>query len=550
MTEITRVHLENEMDLILCHKQTMKLAELCGFGLSTQTNLATAVSELARSALECQAHGELRLLISEMSRQERSMVIQVRTTGADGFTKDCNGFRYARRLMPGIRMSQLKGVTVAEMNCVVGTAMRIDAEIIDRWRRYMNTDPEVSPYEEIKRKNRQLQELANRVSESEQQYRDLTDSLPLIICAVDANGILLFGNRWLKDYSGLSIGQLNDARSEGFIHPDDYPELLENMAKLSSGEFHRDREYRLRNGTTSLYRWHMGSITPVSNDDGEVKYWSIFLADIHAQKEMEVMLKDNRELRETKLLLEEKVEALDITNKQLEQFAYVASHDLQEPLRKIMHFSNYLETRYAKTLPEDAMNVLKRMNIATGRMKALVSDVLSYATIPNQNPDWELVDMNGVVQNVLEELELDIAERDAQVTIGDLPVVEGISGQLRQLMYNLLSNSLKYSAPERKTQIRISGELSGESLTLKVEDNGIGFENQYLPKMFTIFQRLHGREKYSGTGIGLAICKKIVELHNGTITAQGEPGNGATFVISLPLSQSAAIGDQQVQQEY
>lgn len=551
MTEITRVHLENEMDLILSHKQTMKLGELCGFSLPAQTTLATAVSELARAILECKLEGDLILLVADKTPQEKSLVVQVKTLDESGFDDQSDGFRYARRLIPSVRLKkEANGIINAEMWCRISRDVRIDEESTDRWRRYLNSAPEVSPYEEIKRKNRQLQELAAKIAESEQQYRDLTDSLPLIICTVDKDGNLLFGNKWLQHYSGLSIEQLNSNKGEDFFHPEDYSGVLENISRFSSGTFQRDREYRLREGRTGLYRWHMGSISPVCNDKGVTLYWSLFLADIHAQKEMEMMLKDNQELREMKLLLEEKIEALDITNKQLEQFAYVASHDLQEPLRKIMHFSDYLRSHYAVALPDEAQDILQRINSATGRMKTLITDVLSYSTIPNKNLEWQQVSMNIILKEALQELEVSIAEKDAHIVSSTLPAIEGVAVQLKQLIVNLLNNALKYSDSSRPVMIKVAGQVEQGSLILKIEDNGIGFENQYVPKMFAIFQRLHGRDKYTGTGIGLAICKKIVDLHNGTISAEGVPGLGATFTVRLPLSQTMVESSKEAVAEH
>ncbi len=535
MTEITRVQLENEMDLILAHKQAMKLAELCGLSLPAQTTLATAVSELGRIPLEGNSRAAVVLHVSDKGELPKLIIVQVRFDQADGLNEASDGFRHARKLVRNTRIVRERGEAIAELYFGIPSTTRIDAEATDRWRRYMNTDPAVSPYEEIKRKNRQLQELANKLRDSEQQYKELTDSLPLVIFTVDAEGNALFINRWLTEYCGQTLEEINGTKWTSVFDSEHYPEVAENFSRLASGGFKKDMEYRLRNAGSGEYRWHMGTITPVKGDDGAVAYWSVFMADIHAQKEVEAMLKDNRDLREMKALLEEKVSALDVSNKQLEQFAYVASHDLQEPLRKIVHFSDYLNKRFAVEMPDEAQDVLRRIGSATHRMRALINDVLAYSVLPKVNTQWETVSLAFVLREVLAENELRIAELGAVVHAEKLPAIRGNAAQLRQLVGNIISNSLKYSDPSRPLEIRITCEVHDGILMLRFEDNGIGFESQYVPKIFELFQRLHGRDKYSGTGIGLAICKKIAELHHGTITAEGELGKGCIIHVALPV---------------
>jgi PAS domain S-box-containing protein len=537
MTEITRVHLENEMDLILAHKQAMKLGELCALSLPAQTTLATAISELGRAGLETAGRAVVMFYTSDKSELPKVITARLRVDKDSGFGEHCEGYSYARKLVRNIQLNVAGNELHTDIQYGIPATTRIDAEIIDRWRRYMNTDPEVSPYEEIKRKNRQLQELANKLGDSEQQYRDLTDSLPLIIYTMDASGNLLFGNKWLGDYSGQSLLQLNDSQWRDTLAPEDHAAALENIGKLSNGEYLKDIEYRLKHAVSGVYRWHHGTITPVLDEAGMPRYWSVFLADIHAQKEVEAMLKDNRELRETKALLEEKIDALDTSNKQLEQFAYVASHDLQEPLRKIIHFADFLGRQYGPALPPEAHDVLGRMAGATERMKSLINDVLAYSVIPNKNLSWEQVNMKAIVGQVLQEFEMASAERKAIVDMNTLPPIQGDAVQLKQLVSNIVGNALKYAAEDRPLRLKVHGVVVNDMLSLRFEDNGIGLENQYVPKIFDLFQRLHGRDKYSGTGIGLAICKKIVELHNGSISAEGVLGEGATFTVSLPLHQ-------------
>jgi PAS domain S-box-containing protein len=536
MTEITRVQLENEMDLILGHKQSMKLAELCGFGLPAQTNLATAVSELSRAALECGCEAKLLLHVSSPGAFPKALTVQIHLDLNCTLSAAHDGFRYAQRLISNVSLRKADESFLAQLSINMPQTTRIDDAITDRWRRFMNTDPDVSPYEEIKRKNRQLQDLASKLSESEEKYRELTNSLPIIICTLDASGNLLYGNQWLNDYSGSTLDAINDSRWVDLLEPSEYELVVSNNRRLSTGDYQRELEYRLRD-KNGAYRWHMGRITPIVDGAGEPKFWSLFLADIHAQKEVKAVLKDNDELRQTKALLEQKVQALDISNKQLEQFAYIASHDLQEPLRKIIYFSDFLLSQHADALNQDGRDILGRMGAATSRMKMLISDVLAYSRLPDENRHWERVSLNLVAKEAAQNLEFQVAEKTANVHFDELPEIDGIHVQLRQLFENLIGNSLKYSDTGRSPEIRISVTAAEDMITMRFEDNGIGFENEYVPKMFGMFQRLHGRDKYSGTGIGLSLCQKIVELHGGRIHAEGVLNEGAIFTVMLPAVQ-------------
>lgn len=544
MTEITRVQLENEMDLILAHKQSMKLGELCGFGLPAQTNLATAVSELSRTAMECGCEARVVLQVSERGEHPKALQIQIQLGAGCTLSASHDGFRYAQRLIRDISLRKTEEGFVVELRVPLPQTTRIDDALTDRWRRFMNTDPDVSPYEEIKRKNRQLQDLASRLTESEEKYRELTNSLPVVICTLDAGGTLLYGNQWLNEYSGSSPEQINESRWVNILEPSEYDEVLKNQSQLRNGEYRSEFEYRLRD-RNGEFRWHTGRITPVMDSAGEPKFWSLFLADIQAQKEVEAMLKDNDELRQTQALLEQKVAALDISNKQLEQFAYIASHDLQEPLRKIIYFSDYLLNQDVGKLNDPGRDIIARMGAATSRMKMLISDVLAYSMLPDENRHWENVSLAQIAREVTQNLEFQITEKDAELIVGELPAIVGIHVQLRQLFENLIGNSLKYADENRRPRIRISASGDDDTIVLRFEDNGIGFENEYIPKMFGMFQRLHGREKYSGTGIGLSLCRRIAELHGGGISASGVPGEGAVFTVNLPRSQKLVEFAQQ-----
>jgi signal transduction histidine kinase len=248
--------------------------------------------------------------------------------------------------------------------------------------------------------------------------------------------------------------------------------------------------------------------------------------------------------------LQELVGQLEHSNQQLEQFASVASHDMQEPLRKIQSFGSILLSDYREALPERGQDFLRRMQQAAARMQQLVKDLLTYSRLSTQQFPVDYVDLNHVLTEALTDLELTIEEKAAQVQLSLLPTIQGNAFQLRQLFFNLVGNALKFHQPDLAPVVNISSvELAAHqapsSLSSKypdlpvtlitVADKGIGFEEHYKDRIFKPFQRLHGHSQYAGTGIGLAICRQVVEGHGGTLEVQSKPGEGTTFFIYLPL---------------
>ena len=229
-------------------------------------------------------------------------------------------------------------------------------------------------------------------------------------------------------------------------------------------------------------------------------------------------------------------QALSESNRDLEEFAYVASHDLQEPLRKIQAFGGRLKARLDDTEDDRALDYLDRMQSASERMQVLISDLLSFSRITTTGRELAPVPLEEVVDSVLQLLEVAVSDAGATVHVGSLPTIDGDRPQLQQLLQNLLGNALKFRADGRDLEIWVEAVLIGSRWLVSVRDTGIGFEQEYAEKIFTVFQRLHGRSSYEGTGVGLAICRRIVERHGGTIRAQGEEGEGATFLIDLPRS--------------
>ena len=244
--------------------------------------------------------------------------------------------------------------------------------------------------------------------------------------------------------------------------------------------------------------------------------------------------------RESERQLSKTAADLKTSNRALQDFAYVASHDLQEPLRKIRAFGDRLQVKYAPELGDRGRDYLRRMQNAAERMQGLIKDLLTYSRITTKVQPFVATDLNIVVKEVLSDLETAIEQNKGQVRLSQLPTIEADPLQMRQLFQNLIGNALKFHQPEQAPLITISQQTLPDSesmVELRIEDNGIGFDEKYLDRIFTPFQRLHGRLEYEGTGMGLAICRKIIERHGGRLTAESFVGQGATFIIFLPRIQ-------------
>jgi len=236
--------------------------------------------------------------------------------------------------------------------------------------------------------------------------------------------------------------------------------------------------------------------------------------------------------------LAEKNVRLENSNRDLEHFAYVASHDLQEPLRKIQAFSDRLAKQYASKLDDQGRDYLQRMNGAAARMQRLIEALLSLSRVSTKRNEAELIDLAPLVHDVLGDLEVRIQSTGGKVTVGELPRIEGDPVQIRQLFQNLIGNALKFHRPGEAPSVEVYAlRRSPGQAEIYVVDNGIGFDGKDAARVFLPFHRLHGRTEYEGTGIGLTICQKIVERHGGTIHAESAPGKGSRFVVALPTQE-------------
>lgn len=241
---------------------------------------------------------------------------------------------------------------------------------------------------------------------------------------------------------------------------------------------------------------------------------------------------------------------LKATNEELERFAFVASHDLQEPLRKIMLFGGMLAEKHGDTLDPNGREFLEKVIKASERMQTLINNLLVFSRLNNNEADgFETTDLNELLKDVLSDLELFIEQKGALINVTPLPTLKVIPGEIRQLFQNIIINSLKFSQKDIVPEINISYEKSTREIEgigyasfhdIRIRDNGIGFDQQYADQIFVIFKRLHAYSEYEGTGIGLATCKKIIEKHKGAIAAFSQPGKGAMFTVSFPVHEEGA----------
>lgn len=326
-----------------------------------------------------------------------------------------------------------------------------------------------------------------------------------------------------------------------WVHPDDLEGLKKsNEAFLSTGVQQDDYQHRIitQSGEEKILVSKAKVI--VHAEDGKTPV--LAMGSTYDATYLKTIQKE----------LEKQVLKLDLSNRDLEQFAYVASHDLQEPLRKIVAFGERLKSTLGDDMGDKPTLYLDRMLNAAGRMRELINNLLSLSRLTSDQP-FETIDLNAFVLDIQANIEIGVEETDAIISIDDLPTITGIPAQLSQLFNNLLSNSLKFRKENEAPKISIqTAELTSDETEkygiskndfhkILVRDNGIGFANEYAEQIFTVFKRLHGRTEYAGTGIGLAICRKVTDNHQGFIYANSEADKGTTFTILLPKNQTELL---------
>lgn len=368
---------------------------------------------------------------------------------------------------------------------------------------------------------------------AERYYRMIDEVQDYAIIFINPDGVIEHWNKGAQRIKGYSEQEAIGKNFRMFYTPEDQqrklPEELLNTALTEGKAVHEG--YRVRKDGSRF--WGSILITAVHDNSGNVIGFS----------------KVTRDLTELKAAYDDikmKNQQLEKMNHELSAFAYVSSHDLQEPLRKIKYFSERIREEDYKVLSEKSRDYFARIMKSADRLRALIDDLLAYSRINNIHSTSEPTDLNAVIRAVLEELSVRIEETGAMIEVQQLPVIEVIPFQMHQLFLNLISNSLKFLRPQTSPRIIIScdhvnagdnGEQAGKPYyRISVEDNGVGFSNEYADRIFEVFQRLHDRSQYDGTGVGLSICRKIAENHGGFIQAEGRPGSGATFSVCLPVT--------------
>lgn len=385
-------------------------------------------------------------------------------------------------------------------------------------------------------KTRALKEAEKALTATVNELHSTLESIPQLAFTANAAGAIEFVNHQWLDY----------AQSEHDFpksHPDDQP-LAEFWLQAITAGKPIEKEVRIGKKAHEPYRYHLLRATPITVN-GRLTKWVGTLTDIHEQRSLNEILE--KKVAERTRELTRMNHELELSNHDLQQFASVASHDLKEPLRKIQVFANLIRDR--EQLNEYTERNLGKILQSSERMSNLITDLLSFARL-SATEIFQQADINQIIKGILTDLELVIEEKHANIHVAPIPALEAVPGLMRQLFQNIIGNALKFSRPGTTPQIDITAlrcnELSadcapvedGRYCRITVADNGIGFDEKYTEKIFTLFQRLNPREQYEGTGIGLAIAKKITDKHNGAIVARSQPGQGASFIIILPVRQA------------
>ncbi|HKR64077.1 MAG TPA: ATP-binding protein [Thermoanaerobaculia bacterium] len=351
--------------------------------------------------------------------------------------------------------------------------------------------------------------------------REILETMADALFVLDADGRIRVINGAVTSLLGYTDSDLLGRSIDALEPITGDATISRTLAELARRGAIRDQErvFRDRDGETV----HVSvSISAVSEED--------------VQRGAVVIARDIRERKRAEAELRSAMKRLELSNRELEDFAYVASHDLQEPLRKIQAFGDLLESKHAAALAPQARDYIDRMRSAAKRMQVLINDLLTFSRVTTKAQPFVPVDLEQIARDVTKDLETRIHDTGGHIEIGALPTIDADPLQMRQLLQNLAGNALKFHRPDVPPLVRMDGHVENGTCTLSVADNGIGFDEKYAERIFTMFERLHGRGTYEGTGIGLAICRRIAERHGGNVVARSTPGEGSTFIVTLPVS--------------
>jgi PAS domain S-box-containing protein len=374
--------------------------------------------------------------------------------------------------------------------------------------------------------------MEEELRESEGRFRELIEGLPQLFWTCRVDGPCDYLSKQWVDYTGVPEEEQLGYRWLEQLHPDDKDKTVaEWMEKVKTGSSF-DIEFRIRRND-GIYHWFKTRAVPMRDSLGNIKKWFGSNTDFDKIKTAEEQLRNfNKELEQKVKELDRVNSDLNRSNQELEQFAYVASHDLQEPLRMVSSYTQLLERRYKDQLDQDAKDFIFFAVDGANRMQRLINDLLDYSRVTTRGKSFIKLDLSTVLGHSIANLQKKIQETGAMIVNDDLPFVYGDEVQLVRVFQNLLDNAMKFRGAE-PPRINITAKTVDEKIQISVSDNGIGIDKIYTDRVFTIFQRLHNKIEYPGTGIGLAICKRTIERHGGKIWFESVPGNGTTFCFTL-----------------
>jgi PAS domain S-box-containing protein len=390
----------------------------------------------------------------------------------------------------------------------------------------------------------ELVEARKRSEEAQRELGQMADAMPQLVWVADADGRTTYLNQRISQYAGAF--QTNDGccNWDSMCHPDDLETTRAawNHARETGTIYENEHRMAMPDGS---FKWHLSRACPYKDEHGTILKWFGTSTDIDEHKRFAGQLEQR---------VMERTRELQQSNQELSQFAYVASHDLQEPLRKISTYIDFLRRTLADA-GDTSKTYLEKIASSSQRMATLIRDILHFSQLSRTLKEFSTVDLNVTLHSILSDLELAIHQKQAVIISDPLPVIQAIPLQLNQLFYNLISNALKFVRPGVPPQITVTSRLltadelpDMEGLNpeliyylFQFRDNGIGFDEKYSEQIFALFQRLHSHQVYSGTGIGLALCKKIVINHNGLISATSRENEGSVFSVVLPALQPAPV---------
>ncbi len=377
------------------------------------------------------------------------------------------------------------------------------------------------------------------IRQSEENFRTLAETLPQLVWMTNEKGEQLYASSKWKEYTGIQPEGTETWQQ--MIHPDDFAILAHTWQQsMETGNLYR-AEARMKNAAGE-YHWHFVQGEAIVNEEEKIVKWIGAFTDIHDQKTLAEKLEN---------LVAERTKELARSNEDLQQFAHVASHDLKEPVRKIKMYGSVLLSEFGELIPGKGKIYMGKIETAANRMYDMIDGVLLYSSLNAVVQTAEKIELNTVMLDIESDLEIMIQQKEATIEYKNLHGIKGSGVLIHQLFYNLVNNALKFSNPNKKTTITIHSSIitqkdvatnialtpGMEYVKIIVKDNGIGFNADHSESIFITFSRLNSKDKYEGTGLGLALCKKIVERHKGFIYADGKEGEGATFTIILPVNE-------------